>query len=59
MKTTAEFLEKFKEYKEIMKKEYKIQRLWIDWGGEYKNVFGDYLRKNDIKHEMTALYISE
>ncbi len=27
MKTTAEFLEKFKEYKEIMKKEYKIQRL--------------------------------
>ena len=58
-KTAAELLERFKEYKEEVEKVYKIQRLRTDGGGEYKNVFRSYLRKNGIKHETTAPYSPE
>ena len=56
MKIIIEFLEKFKKYKKEIKKIYKIQRLKIDEEKEYKNIFKNYLRKNEIKYEIIILY---
>ena len=58
-KTAAELLENFKKYKTEVESMYKIRRLRTDGGGEYKNVFGDYLKEEGIKHEMTAPYTPE
>ena len=59
IKITVELLEKFKKYKMKIESKYKIRRFRTDEEEEYKNVFKNYLKKKNIKHEMTISYISE
>jgi hypothetical protein len=57
-KSSAEVLEKFKEYKpEVEKQTGKaIKRLRTDGGGEYEKWMGNHLKGSGIIHETTAPY---
>ena len=59
IKIIIELLKKFKKYKTEIENKYKIQRFRIDEKEEYKNMFKNYLKKKNIKHEMIIFYISE
>ena len=60
-KTTAEVVERFKEYKAEVERHTgkQIKRLRTDGGGEYQGLVRAYLRESGIVHETTAPYSPE
>src|SRR5277367_6176897 len=57
-KSSADVLEKFREYKAEVEKQTgkQIKRLRTDGGGEYEKWMGAHLKGSGIIHEMTAPY---
>ena len=60
-KSSQELLERFKEYQAQVQTELgrPVVALRTDGGGEYRKVFGKYLKEQGIVHETTAPYSPE